>query len=283
MLDEFDKLQEGIENGVTSPQVPENIRYLVQSYSRFSAILTGSRRMKRLRDEYWSALYGLGTREGVTALEESAARRLIIDPVKRRLTYTREAVDHLIRVSARQPFVMQCLCNRVFDLAAELKARTVGLDLVERACEEIIQGWEHFASLWDYAGTHRRRFLLALVHRDSKENDPVTLALLREHLSREGIDVSEASLIEDIEFLRELELLDFDGRSDTYGLTIPLMGDWIDAQQDHDSLRTKARAENLDAPEEFVWTEQDETAAKLQMFNVDSEAELEEFLDSWGD
>ena len=60
MLDQFDKLQEGIDNGITSPQVPENIRYLVQTYPRFSAILTGSRSMKRLREEYSSALYGLG-------------------------------------------------------------------------------------------------------------------------------------------------------------------------------------------------------------------------------
>ena len=47
MLDEFDKLQDGIDNGVTSPQVPENIRFLIQSYPRFSAILTGSRRLKK--------------------------------------------------------------------------------------------------------------------------------------------------------------------------------------------------------------------------------------------
>lgn len=283
MLDEFDKLQEGIENGVTSPQVPENIRYLVQSYPRFSAILTGSRRMKRLRDEYWSALYGLGTREGVTALAEEAARRLIIDPVKGRLTYTRETVDYLIWISACQPFILQCLCNCVFDLAADLRARSIGLDLAERAGEVLIQGWEHFASLWDYAKTHRRRLVLALVHKASVESDPVTLAVLKERLSQQGLEVSEAALIEDIDNLRELELLSFDGRTDTYSLTIPLMGMWIDAQYDYDGLRTKARAEHVDAPEEFIWTHQDEIAAQMDMFNVDSEAELEDFLDSWGD
>ena len=60
MLDEFDKLQEGIDAGITSPQVPENIRYLLHTYPGLSAILTGSRRLKRLREEYWSALFGFG-------------------------------------------------------------------------------------------------------------------------------------------------------------------------------------------------------------------------------
>ena len=56
MLDEFDKLQEGIDAGITSPQVPENIRHLLQHQPGVSAIITGSRRLKRLREEYWSAL-----------------------------------------------------------------------------------------------------------------------------------------------------------------------------------------------------------------------------------
>ena len=42
MMDEFDKLQEGIDAKVTSPQVPENIRYLVQSTGRFSALSSAS-------------------------------------------------------------------------------------------------------------------------------------------------------------------------------------------------------------------------------------------------
>ncbi len=60
MLDEFDKLQEGIDKGVTSPHVPENIRFLVQSYPKFSAILTGSRRLKRMREGVLVCLVRLG-------------------------------------------------------------------------------------------------------------------------------------------------------------------------------------------------------------------------------
>ena len=49
MLDEFDKLQEGIDAGITSPQAPENIRHLLQKprlASRPSS--QASRRLKRL-------------------------------------------------------------------------------------------------------------------------------------------------------------------------------------------------------------------------------------------
>ena len=41
MLDEFDKLQEGIDSGITSAQVPENIRHLLQHLPGLGAIITG--------------------------------------------------------------------------------------------------------------------------------------------------------------------------------------------------------------------------------------------------
>ena len=38
LLDEFEKLQEGIDSGLTSPQVPENLRALLQQYENFTII-----------------------------------------------------------------------------------------------------------------------------------------------------------------------------------------------------------------------------------------------------
>ena len=111
MLDEFDKLQMGIDNGVTSPQVPENIRYLLHTYPELSAILTGSRRIKRLREEYWSALFGFGHRIPVSALPLEDARLLVTRPVDGRLVYVPEARDRVVELCARQPFLIQSLCN----------------------------------------------------------------------------------------------------------------------------------------------------------------------------
>jgi type I restriction enzyme M protein len=85
MFDEFDKLQEGIDPGVTPPQVPENISFLIQTYPRFSAILIGSRRLKRLHEEYWSVLYGIGISVPVKALDQQSARNVVTEPVRDRL------------------------------------------------------------------------------------------------------------------------------------------------------------------------------------------------------
>ena len=248
MLDEFDKLQEGIDNGITSPQVPENIRFLVQTYPGFSAILTGSRRLKRLREEYWSALFGLGTRLGISSLSRGAARRLVTEPVQGRISYSSEAMERAIDLTAGQPYLLQCLCNRIFDRIARGASRTVTIDIVDAAGKELVLDNEHFATLWSYAGSHRRRFLLALCNLEEKERDPLRLGELSELLAGHGIEVSDDIIIADLEFLRELELIDFVslGGEGRYRLTIPLMGQWIEAQQDFDALRTQARYETED-------------------------------------
>jgi type I restriction enzyme M protein len=242
MIDEFDKLQEGIDNRVTSPQIPENIRYLIQNLPGFSAILTGSRRMQRLRHEYWSALYGLGKQVGVTALEPDAARRLIQKPVEGRLTYTHEAVELLIDLTARQPFLIQSLCNQVFELAVEQQLRSITATTVNEAANRFVEHNEHFASLWDYAETDRRRFILALCNREAGSSNPLTFGVLKERLGAEGIEVSDTDLDSDIKYLQELELIDYTGTDggEIYQLTVPLMGQWIDTQQDYHAIRAKA-------------------------------------------
>ena len=164
MLDEFDKLQEGIDAGITSPQVPENIRYLLHTYPSLSAILTGSRRLKRLREEYWSALFGFGHRVPVSELPLEDARLLVTQPVRGRLTYVPEARDLRSRTvfttTLPNPVLVQpnLRARRPFGRAnggGEERA-------VNTAAQEMVEDNEHFRTLWGYAGTERRRFVLAL-------------------------------------------------------------------------------------------------------------------------
>lgn len=251
MLDEFDKLQEGIDNGVTSPQVPENIRFLIQSYPNVSAILTGSRRLKRLREEYWSVLYGLGTTIQVTALDEANARRVVIEPVQGRLVYAKEAIDRVIAVTAGQPYLVQCLCNQIFDYAARTKGRFITVGAVDDSAKALVRNNEHFAVLWDYAGRgpetgrHRRQLILFICAQAFRDDTHVSFGPLRELLEQTGVDAAEAALDDDLAHLRELELIDVRGPiGDTeYRLTVPLMADWIEQQQDRDVVASRARIE----------------------------------------
>ncbi|MUJ23122.1 N-6 DNA methylase [Aliivibrio fischeri] len=241
MLDEFDKLQEGIDNGVTSPQLPENIRYLIQNYSRFSAILTGSRRLKRLREEYWSALYGLGTNLTVSALDKSSAEKVVVEPVKEYIAYSGEAVELILGLTGRQPYLIQKICNRIFDYAVRNAAHSIKTYDVNLITDELIVADEHFASLWDYArlgpanGGYRRQALLCVLSSNFDNKPLCTFGMLQEYLVQSGVDVKDEDLEADIAYLRELELVYFfgeDGTGGYYAIEVPLMAKWITYHQD---------------------------------------------------
>lgn len=264
MLDEFDKLQEGIDSEVTSPQVPENIRYLLHSYPELSAILAGSRRIKRIREEYWSALFGFGHRVPVSGLQLEDARLLVTRPVDGRLVYVPEARDLVVQLCARQPFLIQSLCNRIFESAARSTRRTVTVDDVNTAAEAMTDDNEHFRTLWGYAGTERRRFLLALC-RNLRDGPPITLDLLEQSLRRHGVHLHRGERFgDDLEFLRELELLELRGTrgESAYQLAIPLMGAWIERNVDFEHQRRRAveEFEEADQGEGYGISGEDENA-----------------------
>jgi type I restriction enzyme M protein len=252
MIDEFDKIQEGIDNKITSPQIPENIRFLIHEYPSFSAVLTGSRSMTRLREQYWSALFGLGTPFNVSSLQKDAAERLVIEPAKNQITYSKEAVAKICFLTSMQPYLLQLLCNSIFELAAEFKTASITLDIVEKAAYKLVKMPGHFGVLWnDHTETDRRRLLLHLLQKGTKSKKTLTLGRLTEELLKNGIGVSDTAVIDDLDFLCQLELVKPVSKDDDreYVLAIPLMGIWIDQQQDFAKLRAMAINETEDQNE----------------------------------
>ena len=245
LIDEFDELQKNIDDGLISPQVPKNIRHLLQHQPGICAIITGSRRLKKLREDYWSALFGLGYRIGVSALPIDDAKRLVTEPVAGKLRYLPQACDRLVELCACQPFLIQSLCSRVFDRTAAGGDRTITTDAVERAADEMVRDNEHFQTLWDYAGTERRRLLLMFCDRMAGGSDAVNLGLLEMNLQDRGVPIRGVKeLADDLSELRELELLDFKDteRGGAYRLSVPLMARWM-RQKDFDELVARARQE----------------------------------------
>ena len=258
LLDEFDKVQDGIDSGVTSPQVPENIRHLLQTREGVDAILTGSRRLKRLREEYWSALFGFGYRIPVAALDDAAARELVVAPVAGRVRYDSAVVDAIVSESARQPYIIQYICAKVFDVLAEGRRGHVDRAVLDQALVRTVEDYEHLAALWGYAGRRdpeqksgavgeRRRYLLCVVDRLSKRQDRLGVELLRSRLDDEGIAVSPKALLTDLNALVELELLDTvdRGSGPEYRIAIPLFARWMGRHKDYPHQLQLALEESL--------------------------------------
>jgi type I restriction enzyme M protein len=249
MIDEFDKLQEGIDNEVTTPQVPENIRSIIHRYDNFSAILTGSKRLQRLRQEYWSALFGLGIRVGVSELALPNARQLVTVPSIGQLNFTSESVDLIVEQTGKYPFLIQCLCNKIYDNAAKLDVRQIDTKFASQAISEFITDNEHFMYFWSLAGVipgdSRSQLILFIFAREEKDGNRLTSGELLEILIECSIDLSEQLFDKFISYLMELELIERKGErgEQVYSLTTPLLSQWLLESQDYERVLASARQE----------------------------------------
>lgn len=171
------------------------------------------------------------------------------DPVVGRLEYLPRARDRVLELTSRHPFLVQSLCNQVFEQAAETGSRTVTLELVEEAAAALVRDNEHFRTLWGYAGNERRRLLLALCDKLAKGPDPVNLDLLDLKLDEHGVSVHPGPVLaDDLAALRELELVEYadSPRGDNYRLAVPLMAKWLQHNVDFEDIVRRARQEAME-------------------------------------
>lgn len=244
MIDEFDKLHEGIENSVTSGFVPENLRSLIHKYSRLSVIIAGTTKLKRLREDYWSALFGLGTKISVEGLDTDSALNLVTKPVEGILAFGGNA-QKVVELCGNHPFLIQKFCDDVFQICAEQNKRSVTAPIIEAATKLFIETDEHFRFLWDFIGTSFKRYLTIIVDELSQERTLVTIQLIDEKLRSEGVNVPIGKLGNELEALCDLGILSLkkEQGSKVYGLVVPLFGQWVSLNRDSTGYKADAIVE----------------------------------------
>jgi type I restriction enzyme M protein len=204
--------------------------------------------LKRLREEYWSALFGFGHSVGIDPLTPTEVSELVTRPVAGRLAFDKASVALITELTARQPFLVQSLCARVFELAKRLGWRRIRRQQVREAASRMVRDNEHFHALWSSAETERRRYLLCLCNRVADGSQRVNADLLNERLAEAGIVVPVDHVDDDLKFLVELELVAMENRlGPHFELAVPLMRLWMNLNVDAEAQRRKAQREQQHA------------------------------------
>lgn len=244
MLDEFEKIHQGIEQHQMSPLVPENFRYIFHTYNRVSGILSGSIRIKKLRKEYWNVLFGIGTPIPVGPLSPAAARQLVIEPASGVLSYSDSAIERLLELCAHQPFLVQSLASNIFEVCASSNLTSVTTELVNKSADSMVANNEHFQTIYrQQALTARQRFLASLIDQLTDAPARVTFDLIRDQMEASGVPVgSDGKLKEDLEELQEQEIIRFVAESNIghYRIEVPLFSRWLRTKIDFQAATREA-------------------------------------------
>jgi type I restriction enzyme M protein len=245
LIDEFELIDSAIQKGELNPIVLENLRHLFQHRHDLAVVLTGSYRMTRLSEEYWSILFGLGLKRDIGFLDESAVRQLITRPLESVVTYSDEAIDRIIQLTACQPYFVQMICHNVVNVLNKRKTIYVSQSDVEVAAQETLTSADgHMRFMFGLAGS--RAWQAVLVYVASSLSQPDTLAgyEIEQFVERHLPSTSRFELEEALRELadRDVVLIEDAMGQRRYGFKIDLVRQWIRRNYDLQSAIALAQS-----------------------------------------
>ena len=230
MFDEFEELQNRVEDGRLEPEIFSFLRNLMQHEPRVDFLFSGTHKLEDLGAEYWSILFNIATYRQITFLERDEVQRLTTEPVvPYGMEYDPLAVERIIQVTAGHPYFTQVLCHEMVAYHNEVERSYMTVTCVDQVLDRIVErGEAHFKYIWAGATSDEQRVLLALTDLLPDGEAAATPAQMAEELARKGYSVSGEALTQALIQLRTRDIIVRSGvQSSLYRFKIDLIRRWI--------------------------------------------------------
>lgn len=113
-VDEFESIEQQIEEGRIDPFLIGSWRGTFQTYPWFIMAFAGLHNLEEMRRDYWNPLYGSVTAIRVSFLPTAAATKLITQPTDDfPIDYDLGAVERIIALTHGQPYLVQLICDNL--------------------------------------------------------------------------------------------------------------------------------------------------------------------------
>jgi type I restriction enzyme M protein len=245
LVDEFEVIDAAIQRGDLDVIVLENLRHLFQHRHDLAVVLTGSYRLTRLSQEYWSILFGVGLKHEVGFLDENAVRQLITEPLWGIVTYSDQAVSRIVQLTACQPYFVQMVCHDVVNVLNRHETTYVTqLEVEEAAQETLISADGHMRFMFELADSRAQQAVL--VYMASSLSQPGTLAghAIEEFVASSRLPMSHAELEDALRELADRDVVQIEGTMGQrrYGFKIDLFCQWVRRNYDLQSAIALAQS-----------------------------------------
>jgi AAA+ ATPase superfamily predicted ATPase len=190
-LDEYERLQEMLDDGRIDRRIFGYLRHLIQHHPQITILLSGSHTLTDL-PPLWSDYFINVRTLKIGHLNEDEARELIVHPIEDfPLTYDDDAVAHIIKVTDCHPYFVQVTCRDLVHMLNEQNRTHATLADVERAFASVLTSAGHFTELWHGPDTNdaQRAVMRAIaLGRDVKwVGDPEAVNVALQRLVRRDI------------------------------------------------------------------------------------------------
>lgn len=236
MFDEFEVLERLVREGKLDAGIFGYLRNLMQHEEKVNFIFSGTHRLEEMVGDYWSILFNIALYKTISFLEESAAERLIREPVKDYFDYDALAVEKILRTTGCHPHFTQLLCHSLVNYRNERQVNYITIEDVNNVINEVVEfGQVHIDYLWRESPPEAQLFMMALhivLRRDGIATRSEILDVLRDYKLDRNWQAAMDNLIK-----RDV-VTERDGH---FGFRVNLISDWLEANKRMQSVIEETR------------------------------------------
>jgi hypothetical protein len=239
-LDEFEKIEEAIEQGHLEVAVLDVLRHLIQHHSSWLVLLFAGVRTLEQMSRNWHS-YFIGVRPlRVSYLDADAARRLISLPSQfYPIHYDNQAVEAILKATRAQPFLVQAVCFELIQHLNSPRRRVTGpfgrvtvSDTRQAIDRAVRRAYPYFSDLWANASSSEQLIQAKLAY---GQGGRARFSDLNKSLDMEPQAIHQA-----VKRLEQRELLEREGGE--YRFQIPMVRRWICDEISLEALRVSSQS-----------------------------------------
>ena len=243
MLDEFQALEPRL--SLLDIDVYKMLRSVIQHDPQVDFILSGTMEMERMIRDYQAAMFGSAISKEIDFLDEKDARKLIVLPVQSLITYSQEAVDRIVEVTASHPYFVQLVCWTLMRYLVDRGKCKVSVQDVERILPMTLERGVHFDEIWATDTTELELYVMALVGELARERESwCAISALEQRLRKEQQMPSDPDeFLEAVLNLANRRILRRSSDGNTVRFQVDVFGQWVHTNKPFEVVKHDIQAE----------------------------------------
>jgi type I restriction enzyme M protein len=227
MMDEFQALEPRI--STLDVDVYKMLRSIIQHDTAVDFIVAGTMQMEQLMRDYEAAMFGSAISKRLDFLEEKDARKLILSPVKNYISYTKEAEDLIVDVTACHPYFVQLVCWTLMRYLIDRGKAKVFASDVERILPQVVEQGVHFNEIWATDTSELELYLMAAIGQlTTRRQDWCLLFKVEDVLRSESRLPRDADDLNDaINNLVDRRILRYSNDGSRVRFQVTIFGQWV--------------------------------------------------------
>lgn len=211
MADEIEEIFDMVDEGIINKKFYKVLRVILQELTVIRFIFCGADYLTNILFNYsLSDIFEITKRITISRLDESSMAKMITEPAKDKITYTRHAVDRIWYYTKGHTFYSKHICGYVIDILNEESRAIVYAYDIDCAIKQVMRITEYFIYLSRFFSENDKEVIRILCDNLRFAGDNVSLDKLEDNYESEEL----ISILKGLEF-KDI-LVRIEGRDDEY-------------------------------------------------------------------